>query len=461
MQKNIFFTSYHIIIILLYIFGVVLFFLHNAVALENSVFTLSESIKIATEKSLAIDSADKTVQGAESEKKKAFKSFLPTLGAAYTYTKLNEAPTASTYAFRNVNISGNIIPIINGSRIIDVGSKDNYQAKMTLTQPIFAGLKIFTGYELAKLGLDVAKISKAQAELDFVLQVKEVYFDILQAQKSAEVARQAVKQMSEHLNVAKRFYAVGMTTKNQVLVAEVKLSESLQTKTISENAVIMAKAAFNTLLRRPVDAFVEVEDVLIYKPFYYDVKHCLDKAFSNRPEIMAAEKNEKIAEKNVRLARGDYYPAVGLNANHYWEGDTWNVNGSDYLDNNTSWDCSVTFTWAFEWGKSLNSTNKSKAELKKAQNTLTQIKDRIRLEIKNIYLSMKVEEKNISVAEKTIEQAEENFRINQERYNSQVGTSTEVTDATTLLTAAKHNYYDALYSYSLAWANIERAMGKR
>ena len=60
--------------------------------------------------------------------------------------------------------------------------------------------------------------------------------------------------------------------------------------------------------------------------------------------------------------------------------------------------------------------------------TLTQIKDLIRLEVKEAYC-LREAEKNIGVAEKSIEQAEENFRVSQLRYRDQVTTSLEALDA--------------------------------
>jgi outer membrane protein TolC len=151
---------------------------------------------------------------------------------------------------------------------------------------------------------------------------------------------------------------------------------------------------------------------------------------------------------------------MALTANQYLKGDTWLVNGSDYMDDYTSWDVTVALTWNFlEWGKPRNSVQKSKTELAKSRNALGQVKDGIQLEVKNNYLSMKVAEKSIAVTQKAIEQAKENLRMSDERYRAQVGTSTEVIDAATRLTSVRRNYYDALYSYNLAWAALERAMG--
>ena len=63
------------------------------------------------------------------------------------------------------------------------------------------------------------------------------------------------------------------------------------------------------------------------------------------------------------------------------------------------------------------------------------------------------------MANKATEQAEENFRINTERYREQVGTSTDVIDAQTLLTKARSDHDNALGDYSISRARLERAMG--
>jgi len=117
-------------------------------------------------------------------------------------------------------------------------------------------------------------------------------------------------------------------------------------------------------------------------------------------------------------------------------------------------------TWEFwNWMKTRDAVRSSRSDLDIAYNGLMQLKDGIELEVKNYFLSLKEAEKQITVAEKSIERAEENYRMSEERYKAQVGTSTEVIDAATLLIAAKRRYYDALYKYNLAWATLERVMG--
>jgi outer membrane protein len=81
------------------------------------------------------------------------------------------------------------------------------------------------------------------------------------------------------------------------------------------------------------------------------------------------------------------------------------------------------------------------------------------LEVKNAFLLIHEAGKQVQVTKMAIEQAEENFRINTERYREQVGTSTNVIDAQTLLTKARSDHFNALGDFNINQARLERAMG--
>jgi outer membrane protein TolC len=414
---------------------------------ENGKFTLPESVAIALEQSLSLDSAERTIEKAEYDKNKAYKNFLPVLSGTYSYTKFdNEASTT--------------IFTLAGARTINISPRDLYQGKLTLSQPIFTGFKLKSSYELAKLGIDVAKVQRETEKLDIILDVKRAYLGILEAEKAIEIADQAIKKFEALLYVAQNFYKVGMTTKNQVLESEANLAEAVQGKIRADNQLSLAKANFNTLLRRPINSQVEVEDILAYKPYNYDFPYCLEQAMQIRPEIKAVLQTIEIAKEKIRLARADYFPSVALTANHTWRGDNFLIDGGDLIADKASWDATVVMSWEFwNWLQPRDAVRSSNIDLMKAYNSLTQLKDGIQLEVKNFFLSLKEAEKQIGVAEKAIKTAEENHRMSEERYKAQVATSTEVIDATTLLTSARINYYRALVNYNLAWATLERAMG--
>jgi outer membrane protein TolC len=404
--------------------------------------TLEESIQIALDRNLNVQVAQEEVAASEEVKMQALTAFLPSLKGQYSYRRLSEVPYG----------------VIEDQKF-DFADRDQYRFTGTVEQPLFTGFANLSNFDLAKLGLDVAEIQLAQARFDLILQVKEAYYGILTAERIKEVAEQSVEQLKEGLDVAKDFYEVGMSPKIDFLDAEVRLAEAKQQLIRTENALSVAKATFNTILRRPVDEEVTVADILAHQPYERPYASCLEISLKNRPEVMEGEKNVAGAEKEITLAKSDYYPDVSLSANYYRAGDDPDVDGSDFVDRE-NWDVMAVATMTFfEWGKTRSAVNEKRIRLRQAEQALEQIKDAVRLEVKTNYLNLQDSEKNIWVAKKSVGSAEENFRISRERYQEQVATATEVLDAQTRLTEAKTNYTRALAEFNIARARLIRAMG--
>ncbi|MGD8254216.1 MAG: TolC family protein [Syntrophobacterales bacterium] len=411
-------------------------------AQENEpVLTLEESIHLALERNMEVQVAKEEIRYAAQGKNRARTGFLPKLKAEYVYRRLSESTTTV------------------GGISSEFADQDQFRFTGTATQPLFTGFETLSTFQLAKLGLDVAKIQLQRTRLDLILSVKETYFEILRAEKISQVAEQSVRQLQEGVRVAQNFVQVGMRPKVDVLDAETRLGEAELQLIVANNDIGVAKARFNTVLRQPIDTKVAVVDVLTTDPYERSYESTQQLALQHRPELLEANKNVDIAEKEITLVKSDYYPDISLSANYYRRGDDPTVDGSDFVDRE-SWDIVAGATWTFfEWGRTRFATNQQRARLRQAKENSEQIKDSILLEVKTAFLSVQAAEQGIRVAAKSVESAEENFRISQERYKEQVATSSEVLDAQTRLTQARTNYTNALVVFNLARAALVRAMG--
>jgi outer membrane protein len=312
---------------------------------------------------------------------------------------------------------------------------------------------------LAQLGVDLSRVFLELVRQDLVLQVKGAYFTILKAEKIRQVAVQALQQLESQLKVSRAFYDVGIIPKNDLLQTQVQMAQARQNLTSAEVELAIAKASFNTLLRRDVGMEVRIEDILAYRPMEVPFEECLEKARRSRPELRETELNVKSAEKEVRLARSEYFPSVNLSFNYERVGDDPGVSGSRFEDED-GWTFMATARYTFwQWGKKRQLVREKETRLVQAEDARVQVEDSVSLEVKDAYLRLREARDKIGVAEVAIEQAEENFRMNQERFKEQVATSTDVLDAQTLLTQARSNYFNALSDYNIAWARLDRAMG--
>jgi len=414
-----------------------------AEAQENeNYFTLEKSISIALDKSYKIKARSEGIEQANDVMKQARADFLPKLGTSYTYNKLSEPP------FTNVN----------GVDVI-VGTEDNFQWTGFVRQPVFTGFALLSSYRLAELSIDQSQLQFDLEKLDLVLQVKQAYFNILGADKAVEVAQTTVESLTQTVNVARSFFDVGMIPINDVLKAEVELANAQQALVRATNAAETNRSTFNTILVRPVNAPVKVEDILVYKPEVGEYGTFEKKALEDRPEIKILDVNILQADQQIRLAKSKYYPEVSLVYQYIKQGDEPSVSGSPYEDA-SYWQVQAVLNWTFwEWGKTYFAGREKESVRRQLIQTKADVEDGIRLQVKQAVLDLDASAKNIPTTQKGVESGQENLRVNEERYKAQVSTITDLLDAQTLLARARLDYYQALYDHNLAKARLERALG--
>jgi len=411
----------------------------------TKLYTLQESIQEAIANNWSLKAKGKKVDQAIDVKKQARADFLPKLSVTYSYNK------------RDGGRGATITPTPGAS--VATLSDDTYRFIYTLTQPLFRGFALLTTYRLAELGINQSAMDLELEKLDLILRVKEAYFNILITDKAIEVAQKDIEFRKSNLNVASNFYKVGMIPINEVLRAEVELSNSQQALVRVQNSARLARASFNTVLARRVNEQVDVEDILGYEPEKGNFDQYLAEALENRPEIKLIDINILQADQQIRLAQSRYYPEVAFTYNYTRQGDDPTVGGGPGLDAN-SWEALAIAQWTFwEWGKTYYSAREKKSIRKELLDTKEALKNNVSLQLQQALLDLETAEKNIPPTQKAVEQGEENLRVNEERYKAQVTTIIEVLNAQTLLTQARVNYFGALYDHHLAKARLERAIG--
>lgn len=402
--------------------------------------TLDDCVRevLARSPELAIAQAD--IVEKEENIQAARKDLYPTLSASYDY-------------LRQWDLS--FSPTIGRS----FGLENSYNYGVTLQQPMYKGKSLVTAVALSELAHDLSRVSLQKTRADKVRAVHETYYNLLKMQKLEEVARQAVVSLESHRKDAQAFFDAGLIPKNDLLTSEVQLTQGRQDLLKAANNTALARASLNLLMRKQATAALEVVDVISYQPAPTSWEESLAQALKNRPEIRENEIAVQQSEQNLTLTKSAYLPTVTASASYSRQGDTplASSNPQGPSDVRTA---GVTATWRFwSWGQKYNKMAAARQQIMKAEESINQSRDAVTLEVRQFYLELKTAEENIEVTRKAIEQAEENYRINEARYQAQVATSTDVLDAQSLLTQARTNYYSALYDYYTALTRLNWASG--
>lgn len=227
----------------------------------------------------------------------------------------------------------------------------------------------------------------------------------------------------------------------------------------AQNGVELAKAGINTLLRREINATVELEDILDHRPFEKTWDDCVKTVLDNRPEIKSHILQTQQAKQVVKQAKSAYLPTINFLGNYSRYGDEPGLSGSAYKSQE-NWYATFIANWnIWEGGRSKSRLDAGVSKEKQAMDAYLNVRERIILELKEAYLHLREAEQQIPTAKKAAAQAEENLRITQERYREQVARAADVIDAQTILTRAQTDYHNALGDYHISLAGLERAMG--
>lgn len=294
------------------------------------------------------------------------------------------------------------------------------------------------------------RASEARVETvrqDVFLQVVHAYYGTLREQILLKTAEEEVLQRERHQKNVSELYSAGVVTRNDLLLADVKLAGSRQQRLATANRLSNAWLRLNYLTGNPSEFRGDLQPE---EQFHNGID---ESDLSERPELHVQEQLVAAAEESTREADAADYPELFARLS------------VDYVQNDKVREQSI---YAATVGLKVNlfDGSASAARKRRAAEQLSEERDRLRnllaasaLEYQTALNDLNVAREKISVAEKAISQSEENLRITTDRYLAQVGTSTDVIDAQTLLTQTKTDYQTARYDFQIARARLKRAAG--
>jgi outer membrane protein TolC len=419
------------------------FFLGVFSAHASDYMTLENSINMAIERNPAVKAQDQDVLGKEMDKRSQFAQMLPTADLSYGYMRINDVQSMT-------------LPLPQPMQPITVplSLKDNYKFDIEAKQVLFAGGALYNNYLIAKNDYLASEQDRQKFIRILKLTVIDTYYGVIKARQQRELAKSNVATVKSHLDVANAFFNQGMIPKNDLLEAQVKYAQSEELLITSENAVKITEANLNILLQRNLMEEVNIDSEIPLASIDLTFDQSLATAMESRQEIKTAKLQVENSSKGINLARSAFMPNVA--ATYTYERTGEDPNTDDY----NTWKAGLGLTWnLFSGGSSYWNYHKAQYMNSKAGYLLEGLKNQVTLEVKNSCLNIEEATARLQVAEKTIAQAEELARIQKDRYNLQVATTTDVLDAQTLLIQAKNNYLTARADHARAIAALKASMG--
>jgi outer membrane protein TolC len=431
-------------------------------AAQAETLTLDQCVSIALKESPEVTGVNFEVEAAVAKKNAARGGYSPRLkldAGVQRWDKEMSAPLFGLLYNECTNCQWATNPKTHQPSLFDPISfrpQWTWSVGVTLAQPIGALWTVREANVLTSLGIDVAEIKRKTARRDVAFQVTEAYYRLLQAKSMAAVAEKSVEQVTAQVKRAHTFFDRGAVAKNDVLRAELGLSASQQRLIQANGMVSLARGRLATLMGRSPDMEIDIVDVSgepLVLPLA-PVGQAEERAAETRFELKEIAKRLEQADAGVRMAKSKFVPQVNAVANYTRQ-------TASLLGLPKAWFVGATASWdIWEGGSTYYGIDESKAQLAQAVEARRKAEDMIRLDARNAHVGVTTAAEALEVAKHAVEAAEENFRIEQKRYESTSNTSFDVLDAETQLTTARGQHQAALYDLIVAKANLDRAMGE-
>jgi len=404
-------------------------------SVHNSIdITLEDCLKFALGNNPRIQSAMQDVFASDARIRQAWSSWFPQVSWQTGYTRIKQLQLSDVFG-RNLVFNYYVLGQVSVSEML-------YDFGVTQNQ-----------VTIRKLENEQYKITLTSVINEVICDVKNAYYNLLYTIEQKRVAEEMVKRYDLFYQQAKAYYSAGTKPKVDVTIAEVNLSNAKLGLIEAENAVDIAMAKLNNTMGLPYMNKYNIQDKLRYRPCDITLDQAVEVAREARPDYKLAEVKIETARQNLQLTKKAWAPQITVEGQYQIGGRTfvsnYGYNLGAYLNFPTV--NGMLIKNEIKEARSLHSR-----EIANAMNT----KNNIYLEIQNAFYSLKEKRNKIPVSTLSVKQAKENYELSFGRYKSGVGNPVELKEAQVQLKDAELQYYNTLYEYNTARANLEKAIGK-
>ena len=403
----------------------------------HSVFTLNDCIENAIKYNPGIQASIYNEEAYKTKIGQAWANYFPSISAGLQVSRSG-----------NKYIGGSPYGGTGGNQYMTMGYVPSVSADMLL----FDFGKTKASADMAKRTYE-SKTEDTKENINTIIySIKSTYYNILFAQAQVHVYEDTVKDYQMQLEQAWGFYRYGTKPKLDVVTAEYNLGKAKLNLVKAKNVLEVAKVELSKIMGTPEYTNYELSDQLTLNLFDITEELAINTAFDVRPELLSAKKMADAAKMNLRAARRDFAPDLGIYGSYQ------NGIGNEY--NMQSGQVGVGLNYSglniLRIKKQIDQAN---AEYKRAKAEYEDTKHDVYFNVKKNYMELETDREAIVIAKLALDQAKEQYRQVTGRYKAGVGDAIELKDGENTYLNARLDLYNAMLNYNTTAASLEKEIG--
>jgi outer membrane protein len=431
------------------------------------IFDLTRTIQAGLQSSADVQVATRNVEIDRKRADAAAAEARPHVNASGQATRFDQKTLIALGSGPAIEVTGTHI------EVLQLGVTDN----LDLTGQIRAATDQYRLQSLADTFV-LGEIRNAR-----ILRAQTIYFNTLRAKHQVDVANATLVNAQRQLTDATNLNNAGVGQRIDVLRAQTQVATADQDLATAENNYGVALSSFNDLVGRPLGSPVFLTDaagVTIAQPVMdfskvgapdakaapplpdapqevsaINVSSALESANRQRPEILQAQVNVRVAQTGIKLARAGLEPTFSLSAAGNYYPDT----NFQFPRKRTAQIGATLNIPLYDGGATRDRVDEARLSTENATTSLESTRSDVALDVRQSYLNLGTAAQQIGAANAALQAAVAARQLAELRYQGQVGLYLEVTDAQSALVQAENNQVNAVYNYLVARAQFQNAIG--
>jgi outer membrane protein len=429
------------------IFGICVMFCNLSQAQTQRILSLEDAISlgIAHSKSVQLDSFN--LQLADSKILQNKNAKLPQVGVNLSYIRVSDNITPFSVVFPQGEVTLNP-QILNQS----------YNS-LQLRQLLYAGGKVKYAEQLLNFDKKAIYFDIEKNKSDAAFTMTTLWYNLFTVKQSKKIIQANIELLNNQKKDAENFVKQGIILGNDLLKIELavtNLESNLSDILTTEN---LLKYNLITLTGLDTKTEIDIPETLPNTENESDnFDLFLEKAFKNRAELKGLFIRKEQANVVQKIAKSNFLPTLSALGSVNYDMPNQRV-FPNVASLTGTWNVGVSLNWSLtDLYTNKEKVKESNLSFLKMNSVIEQAKEGIQMEVNADYSNYLQAKQKIQLANKSVEQATENFRVEQNKFQTNTTTSTDFLNANTLLLQAKINLTTAAANAGLAYKKLMKSV---
>jgi outer membrane protein len=373
--------------------------------------SLEAALRRALAANTSVGRARAEVDAADAQRRTYLSYVLPRLGATGGLIRNSEEVAFGGPGFERV-----ILP------------EKDWNVRLTLQQPLFAGLRDHRAYQQAKEGVRSAEQGVRAAEDRILLRTAADYIQVVGGDALVKVEEQTLALARNRLRDARAFFEAGETTRVDALRAEsaVKAAERRLALARRERDAALGQLRIDL----NTDGEFEVEEPALALPDRPDEALLLQQAADTRADLEQARSALRVAELEVSKQKGAYLPTLTADAGYVWQKTSFPTDRYGYAAVRLA----VPIWQSGEVGSRVALARERERQARLALEEAQRV---VREDVRRALLDLETATTSLALSEDQLRAAEAEYAQVSDLYRSQEATSLDIQSSETTLNDAR------------------------